>query len=205
MLQTILTSLGVFISTSIDYLVILLILFARLKKPSHKAHIYAGMSVGLAILLAFSLLSAFVISFVPEDWMVGLLGLVPLYMGIHYIFAGGEEADENAIMEKIKDSRSGRLFWTVALLTIASGGDNLAVYIPYFSTLDWAQILLVLLVFALGIIALVETSQAAADLPQVSETIEKYEKWIIPVVFIGLGLYILLENGTVQQMIEWLL
>lgn len=205
MFQTILTSLGVFISTSIDYLVILLILFAQLKKPSHKAHIYAGMSVGLAILLAFSLLSAFVISFVPEDWVVGLLGLVPLYMGIHYIFAGGEEADENAIMGKIKDSRSGRLFWTVALLTIASGGDNLAVYIPYFSTLDWAQILLVLLVFALGIIALVETSQAAADLPQVSETIEKYEKWIIPVVFIGLGLYILLENGTIQQIVEWLL
>lgn len=102
MLQTILTSLGVFISTSIDYLVILLIIFAQLKKPSHKAHVYVGMYVGMAILLAFSLLSAFVISFVPEDWMVGLLGLVPLYMGIHYIFAGEEEADENTIMEKSK-------------------------------------------------------------------------------------------------------
>lgn len=205
MFQTILTSLGVFISTSIDYLVILLIIFAQLKKSSYKTHIYAGMYAGMGILLAFSLLSAFVISFIPEDWMVGLLGLVPLYMGIHYIFAGEEEADENAIIEKIKDSRSGRLFWTVALLTIASGGDNLAVYIPYFSTLDGSQILLVLIVFALAIIVLVEISQSVADLPQVSETIERHEKWIIPVVFIGLGLYILLENGTIQQILQGIL
>ena len=172
MFQTILTSLGVFISTSIDYLVILLIIFAQLKKSSYKTHIYAGMYAG---------------------------------MGIHYIFAGEEEADENAIIEKIKDSRSSRLFWTVALLTIASGGDNLAVYIPYFSTLDGSQILLVLIVFALAIIVLVEISQSVADLPQVSETIERHEKWIIPVVFIGLGLYILLENGTIQQILQGIL
>ncbi|MFU0569888.1 cadmium resistance transporter, partial [Gardnerella vaginalis] len=33
------------------------------------------------------------------------------------------------------------------------------------------------------------------------ETVEKYEKVIVPVVFIGLGLYILIENGTINYFI----
>jgi cadmium resistance protein CadD (predicted permease) len=35
-----------------------------------------------------------------------------------------------------------------------------------------------------------------ASLDFVSEKIEKYERWIVPIVFIGLGIYIMFENGT---------
>ncbi|MGY4105806.1 cadmium resistance transporter, partial [Ignavigranum ruoffiae] len=32
--------------------------------------------------------------------------------------------------------------------------------------------------------------------------VEKYEKIIVPVVFIGLGFYILIENGTINYFIS---
>lgn len=59
---------------------------------------------------ACCLLSILVISFVLEDWMVGLLSLILLYTGIHCIFIGKEEIDGNVVMEKVKDSGVGHLF-----------------------------------------------------------------------------------------------
>ena len=40
--QTIISAIGVYISTSIDYLIILFILFAQLSQNKQKWHIYAG-------------------------------------------------------------------------------------------------------------------------------------------------------------------
>ncbi|AXF57983.1 hypothetical protein DT065_12805 [Salicibibacter kimchii] len=37
-----------------------------------------------------------------------------------------------------------------------------------------------------------------------SEKIEKYERWIVPIVFIGLGLYIMYANGTFNTLISLL-
>ncbi|MFU0525780.1 cadmium resistance transporter, partial [Gardnerella vaginalis] len=55
--------------------------------------------------------------------------------------------------------------------------------------------------FALGILILCKLSQNLASISAIGETVEKYEKVIVPVVFIGLGLYILIENGTINYFI----
>ena len=44
--QTIISAIGVYISTSIDYLIILFILFAQLSQNKQKWHIYAGQYLG---------------------------------------------------------------------------------------------------------------------------------------------------------------
>lgn len=88
MFQTILTALGVYISTSIDYLFILLILFTQLDKSSQKGHIYAGQYLGTGILIAVSLVAAFAIRFIPQEWMIGLLGLIPIFLGIRFAIVG---------------------------------------------------------------------------------------------------------------------
>ncbi|MER2110922.1 MAG: CadD family cadmium resistance transporter [Desemzia incerta] len=204
--QTIISAVGVYISTSIDYLFILIILFAQLQYRKQKWHMYAGQYLGTGLLVAVSLVAAYVVNFVPEEWMIGLLGLIPIYLGIRFAIVGeGEEEEEDEIIEKLEQSKSNQLFWTVALLTIASGGDNLGIYIPYFASLDWAQILVVIIVFAIGIIVLCEVSRALSSIPLVSETIEKYERIIVPVVFIPLGIYIMFENGTIQTIWNFLL
>ena len=87
------------------------------------------------------------------------------------------------------------------MLTIASGGDNLGIYIPYFASLDWSQTLVALLVFAIGIIIFCELSRVLSSMPLISETIEKYERIVVPLVFITLGLYIMYENGTIEPTI----
>ncbi|HHA9194292.1 TPA: CadD family cadmium resistance transporter [Streptococcus pneumoniae] len=197
--QTIISAIGVYISTSIDYLIILIILFAQLSQNKQKWHIYAGQYLGTGLLVGASLVAAYVVNFVPEEWMVGLLGLIPIYLGIRFAIVGEDaEEEEEEIIERLKQSKANQLFWTVTLLTIASGGDNLGIYIPYFASLDWSQTLVALLVFVIGIIIFCEISRVLSSIPLIFETIEKYERIIVPLVFILLGLYIMYENGTIE-------
>lgn len=197
--QTIISAIGVYISTSIDYLIILIILFSQLSQNKQKWHIYAGQYLGTGLLVGASLVAAYVVNFVPEEWMVGLLGLIPIYLGIRFAIVGEDaEEEEEEIIERLEQSKANQLFWTVTLLTIASGGDNLGIYIPYFASLDWSQTLVALLVFVIGIIIFCEISRVLSSIPLIFETIEKYERIIVPLVFILLGLYIMYENGTIE-------
>ncbi|HGS3036983.1 TPA: CadD family cadmium resistance transporter [Streptococcus pneumoniae] len=197
--QTIISAIGVYISTSIDYLIILIILFAQLSQNKQKWHIYAGQYLGTGLLVGASLVAAYVVNFVPEEWMVGLLGLIPIYLGIRFAIVGEDaEEEEEEIIERLEQSKANQLFWTVTLLTIASGGDNLGIYIPYFASLDWSQTLVALLVFVISIIIFCEISRVLSSIPLIFETIEKYERIIVPLVFILLGLYIMYENGTIE-------
>ena len=204
--QTIISAIGVYISTSIDYLIVLIILFAQLSQNKQKWHIYAGQYLGTGLLVGVSLVAAYVVNFVPEAWMVGLLGLIPIYLGIRFAIVGeGEEEEEEEIIERLEQSKANQLFWTVTLLTIASGGDNLGIYIPYFASLDWSQTLVALLVFAIGIIIFCELSRVLSSIPLISETIEKYQRIIVPLVFIPLGLYIMYESGTIETFLNFIL
>lgn len=201
--QTIISAIGVYIFTSIDYLIIL---FAQLSQNKQKWHIYAGQYLGTGLLVGASLVAAYVVNFVPEPWMVGLLGLIPIYLGIRFAIVGeGEEEEEEEIIERLEQSKANQLFWTVTLLTIASGGDNLGIYIPYFASLDWSQTLVALLVFAIGIIIFCELSRVLSSIPLISETIEKYQRIIVPLVFIPLGLYIMYESGTIETFLNFIL
>ena len=205
--QTIISAIGVYISTSIDYLIVLIILFAQLSQNKQKWHIYAGQYLGTGLLVGVSLVAAYVVNFVPEAWMVGLLGLIPIYLGIRFAIVGEgeEEEEEEEIIERLEQSKANQLFWTVTLLTIASGGDNLGIYIPYFASLDWSQTLVALLVFVIGIIIFCEISRMLSSIPLIFETIEKYERIIVPIVFILLGLYIMYENGTIETFLNFIL
>ncbi|XUA37715.1 CadD family cadmium resistance transporter (plasmid) [Enterococcus faecium] len=198
MLQNILSALAVYISTSIDYLFILLIIFSQNHTKKGLRQIFFGQYLGTGILVAISLFAAYVLNFIPQDWIIGLLGLIPIYLGIRVAFVGEEEEEEGEVVEKLGSRGTNRLFWTVSLITIASGGDNLGIYIPFFTSLSFSEIVTSLIVFAISVAVLCYISYKFAKISFVSETLEKYERIIVPIVFIGLGIFIMIENGTIR-------
>lgn len=153
------------------------------------------------MLVAFSLFAAYVLNLIPEDWIIGLLGLIPLYLGIRIAFKGEQDEDEEEVLEKMEAVGGNRLFWTVALITVASGGDNLGIYIPYFTSLTGIEIGVALIVFAISVAILCYISYRLSKITLISETIEKYQRVIVSLVFIGLGIYIMMENGTIQTLL----
>ena len=69
-------------------------------------------------------------------------------------------------------------------------------FVPYFTTLNLANLIVTLLTFLVMIYLLVFSAQKLAQVPSVGETLEKYSRWFIAVVYLGLGMYILIENNS---------
>lgn len=195
LITTIFSAVAAYVATSIDYVIILLILFSQTMKKGQLKSIVIGQYLGTAILVGVSLLAAYGLTLVPAHW-VGLLGLIPIYLGIKVWKREEEENDEEDLLSRLSSGESNRLFVTITVITLAAGGDNIGVYIPYFSTLNLSETVLMLVVFAIMTAVLCYLSYRLASVKSVSEAIEKWERWIVPVVFIGLGILIMLENGT---------
>ena len=94
MIQTIVTSILYIVDIS-DFLVILLMFFARAKTRKEYRDIYIGQYVGSVTLIVISLFFAFVLNYVPEKWILGLLGLIPIYLGIKVAIYGDSDGEES--------------------------------------------------------------------------------------------------------------
>ncbi|WP_068672957.1 CadD family cadmium resistance transporter [Oceanobacillus sp. Castelsardo] len=204
MIATALTAAAVYVATGIDYLIILILLFSQIKKGQAK-HIWIGQYIGTAIIIAASLLVALGITWlIPEQWVLGLLGLIPLYLGIKIWIMGEEDESESNILSLFSSNRFNQLYLTVTFIVLSSSADDFSIYIPYFTTLNTIEILVASIVFFIMVGVLCFISYRLASLDFVSEKIEKYERWIVPIVFIGLGIYIMFENGTLKALFSFL-
>lgn len=203
MIATLLTAIAVYIATGIDYLIILILLFSQIKKGQMK-HIWIGQYLGTVIIITVSLLAAYGVNFIPQQWIVGLLGLIPIYLGVKVWIKGEEDADESNILSLLSSDRFNHLYLTVTFIVLASSADDFSIYIPYFTTLNAIEIPIVMLVFFIMVGVLCYVSYRLASVNYISEKIEEYERWIVPIVFIGLGLYIMYENSTINTIFSLL-
>lgn len=204
MIQTIVTAAILYIVTAVDLLVILLIFFARAKTRKEYRDIYIGQYVGSVALIVVSLFFAFVLNYVPEKWILGLLGLIPIYLGIKVAIYDDCEGEKRAKKE-LNEKGLSKLVGTVAIVTIAScGADNIGLFVPYFVTLSVTNLLITLFVFLILIFFLVFTAQKLANIPGVGEIVEKFSRWIMAVIYIALGLFIIIENDTIQTILGFI-
>ncbi|WP_180542251.1 CadD family cadmium resistance transporter [Staphylococcus haemolyticus] len=204
MFQPIVTAAILYIATALDLLVILLMFFARAKTRKEYRDIYIGQYVGSVALIVISLFFAFVLNYVPEKWILGLLGLIPIYLGIKVAIYGDSDGEERAKKE-LNEKGLSKLVGTIAIVTIAScGADNIGLFVPYFVTLSVTNLLITLFVFLILIFVLVFTAQKLANIPGVGEIVEKFGRWIMAVIYIALGLFIIIENDTIQTILGFI-
>ena len=204
MIQTIVTAAVLYIATALDLLVILLMFFARAKTRKEYRDIYIGQYVGSVALIVISLFFAFVLNYVPEKWILGLLGLIPIYLGIKVAIYGDSDGEERAKKE-LNEKGLSKLVGTIAIVTIAScGADNIGLFVPYFVTLSVTNLLITLFVFLILIFFLVFAAQKLANIPGVGEIVEKFGRWIMAVIYIALGLFIVIENDTIQTILGFI-
>ena len=195
MIQNIVTSIILYSGTAVDLLIILMLFFAKRKSRKDIINIYLGQFLGSVSLILLSLLFAFVLNYIPSKEILGLLGLIPIFLGLKVLLLGDSDGEAIAKDGLRKDNKN--LVFLVAMITFAScGADNIGVFVPYFTTLNLANLIVALLTFLVMIYLLVFSAQKLAQVPSVGETLEKYSRWFIAVVYLGLGIYILIENNS---------
>ena len=195
MIQNVITSIILYSGTAVDLLIILMLFFAKRKSRKDIINIYLGQFLGSGSLILLSLLFAFVLNYIPSKEILGLLGLIPIFLGLKVLLLGDSDGEAIAKEGLRKDNKN--LIFLVAMITFAScGADNIGVFVPYFTTLNLANLIVTLLTFLVMIYLLVFSAQKLAQVPSVGETLEKYSRWFITVVYLGLGIYILIENNS---------
>ncbi|WP_371601656.1 CadD family cadmium resistance transporter [Streptococcus sp. 27098_8_134] len=199
MVQNVVTSIILYSGTAVDLLIILMLFFAKRKSRKDIINIYLGQFLGSVSLILLSLLFAFVLNYIPSKEILGLLGLIPIFLGLKVLLLGDSDGEAIAKDGLRKDNKN--LIFLVAMITFAScGADNIGVFVPYFTTLNLANMIVTLLTFLVMIYLLVFSAQKLAQVPSVGETLEKYSRWFIAVVYLGLGMYILIENNSFDML-----
>lgn len=199
MIQNVVTSIILYSGTAVDLLIILMLFFAKRKSRKDIINIYLGQFLGSVSLIFLSLLFAFVLNYIPSKEILGLLGLIPIFLGLKVLLLGDSDGEAIAKDGLRKDNKN--LIFLVAMITFAScGADNIGVFVPYFTTLNLANLIVTLLTFLVMIYLLVSSAQKLAQVPSVGETLEKYSRWFIAVVYLGLGMYILIENNSFDML-----
>lgn len=199
MIQNVVTSIILYSGTAVDLLIILMLFFAKRKSRKDIINIYLGQFLGSVSLIFLSLLFAFVLNYIPSKEILGLLGLIPIFLGLKVLLLG--DSDGEAIAKDGLRKNNKNLIFLVAMITFAScGADNIGVFVPYFTTLNLANLIVTLLTFLVMIYLLVFSAQKLAQVPSVGETLEKYSRWFIAVVYLGLGMYILIENNSFDML-----
>lgn len=199
MIQNVVTSIILYSGTAVDLLIILMLFFAKRKSRKDIINIYLGQFLGSVSLIFLSLLFAFVLNYIPSKEILGLLGLIPIFLGLKVLLLGDSDGEAIAKDGLRKDNKN--LIFLVAMITFAScGADNIGVFVPYFTTLNLANLIVTLLTFLVMIYLLVFSAQKLAQVPSVGETLEKYSRWFIAAVYLGLGMYILIENNSFDML-----
>lgn len=187
-----------FITTNIDDVFILVLMFSN--RALSKRNVVAGQYAGIATLIVISLLGS-AIGLIVDPAYIGLLGLMPIYLGCKAAWHRFQHHDSSCSTEhdelKLKNIRSNfHQVISIAGVTVANGGDNIGVYVPLFAPYSWYEQTIVVAVFLVMTACWCAGANYLLKHPVMEASIDRYGHMVVPFVFILLGIFILYESGT---------
>ena len=187
-----------FIITNIDDAFVLVTFFAEAATPSSDLtplKITLGQYTGFTVIVAVSLIGyAVAVALPPEP--IGFLGLLPLLLGVWRFFGlllspRDEEEDRRPDSNRSATARS---VLKVALVTVMNGGDNIGTYIPLFSQTKGAEIAVYVVTYYILLGVWLFAAFLIMKQKHVLRIAKKYAFFIIPFLYIGLGIYIVVKS-----------
>lgn len=193
-----LVALGVtaFVATNLDDILLLVLFFSNSRYRARD--VFIGQATGIGFLVIISLFLSLVVSTILRPW-VGILGLLPVLIGAREMILRRHNADDGddapRPSNKVLQLAPGRdRALAVAGVTVANGGDNLAVYTALFSTHSSSETIvllqtfvILLLIWLYGVYYLVRRSAVADKIQRVGHA-------IFPYALIALGIFIMIEG-----------
>nr|WP_132867034.1 cadmium resistance transporter [Scytonema millei] len=196
-----------FVATNIDDIIVLLLFFSQISANFRPRHIIIGQYLGFTTIVFASLPGFFGGLIVPREW-IGLLGLLPIIIGIKQLVDRDTEAAQVQTVTSFENSSypnpSVSLLlsllnpqtYKVAAVTVANGGDNISIYIPLFAGTKLTSLGIILAVFFLMVGVWCAIAYLLTRQPTLANLLSRYGQPIVPFILIGLGLFIMYERGT---------
>ncbi|WP_339216194.1 cadmium resistance transporter [Ornithinibacillus sp. FSL M8-0202] len=205
--DVIISGIIAFASTNLDDLIVLMSLYSMRNSTFKTHHIVIGQYLGIGLLTCVSIIAAFGLLLFPEHW-IGLLGLIPIFIGVHMFMnnfrnakSSVVEGEKTVLKLHLRNSFFNNTF-LVASITIANGGDNIGIYIPFFALYSLSQIFVIVVIFSILIAVWCYIGFRLATLPMIKKAVEKYGGIVIPFVFIGIGIHVIVSSGTWEHFLS---
>lgn len=198
--QTLGTACSSFAATNIDDMFVLVTFFAETasSKTVTPLRIVLGQYLGFTVIMLVSMIGYAVAVALPSE-PIGFLGLLPMLLGIWkllelYFPDHEEEFEINGGFWKV--------ILSLSLITIMNGGDNIGTYIPLFSQARGAEIAVYIVTFyiLLGVWCL--AGWLIMKQKHILRVAEKYARFVVPFLYVGLGLFIIINSNCYPWSIE---
>ena len=181
-----------FVATNIDDIFVLMIFFSSLAYSIRQ--IVLGQYIGIGLLIAISGIGS-LIAFVVPTYVIGLMGIVPIAIGIKHLVEVRRKDNPSRQVVQDKKNKSYLSFLSVAAVTFSNGGDNIGVYIPLFSKYNTiSEIFALTTVFIAMTAVWCIAAYYFVNHPLIASRIRHTGNIILPFVLIGLGIYVLTDS-----------
>ncbi|KJZ74926.1 hypothetical protein HIM_05657 [Hirsutella minnesotensis 3608] len=195
------TACSSFAITNIDDMFVLVTFFveASTSRTTTPLKITLGQYVGFTVIIIISMIGYGVSLVLPSE-PIGFLGLLPVLLGVWKLFdLILHIQEEEAEMSNVAGMKS---ILKVSAVTVMNGGDNIGTYIPLFSQAKGAEIAVYVVVYyiLLGVWCLV--AFLVMKQKHVLRVTEKYARLVVPFLFVGLGVYIVVKSSCYPWSIE---
>ncbi len=198
------TGAAAFIATNIDDIVILTLFFSQLSATFRRRHIVVGQYLGFAALIIVSLpgfLGGFIL---PQRWL-GLLGLLPIAIGLSGLLNRDEDTEQVEEETELSDPSTLASFlspqaYSVAAITVANGSDNVGIYVPLFASSTLESLVAILGVFFVMVGVWCYAAYKLTCQSAIADLLTRYGNTLVPFVLIGLGVFIVLESRALTPL-----
>jgi cadmium resistance protein CadD (predicted permease) len=172
-------SVTTFAATNIDDAFLLTLFFAR-RIPARR--IVAGQYVGFAAIVGISLIGVWGALAIPHRWF-HFLGVLPLAIGIKRLLQArhATAGDPRASSESLA---------AIAFVTLSNGADNIGIYVPFF-VIARANLWMILSVYSALVALWCFVGRWLGNHPLILRSVDRWGHWAVPLVFVGLGIYVL--------------
>jgi cadmium resistance protein CadD (predicted permease) len=189
-----------FVGTNVDNTLIPMAMVAG--APVDRAHrIAAGQVLSFWFIVALAGgTAAALFEFSPAA--VGLLGLVPLAIGVNGMLGWrrsrreGDRPGSGSGMSRSERRAVGQSVIGAALVTLGASGDNLAAFIPLFRVGGAARLAVILAVFAVGEVVVTALILAGGRHPRARSVMTRLGELAVPVLLCGIGVLVMVQAGT---------
>jgi cadmium resistance protein CadD (predicted permease) len=209
--STLIIGFSVAVATTFDDNLYLTAFFGKVNRIFRPKHIILGEYVGFSVLVLASLPGYFGSLIIPDTW-IGLLGFLPVFIGIAHLMSRDEEEDTVQTVSVKLPSRAqfkhhNKSLWAtirdpqtyrVSAVTIANGGNNIGIYVPLFASSNFPSLGIILFACYLTVGLWCFLSYHLTRNPLMAPVLTRYGRKICPFILIWLGLSILIENQTYQ-------
>ena len=172
-------SIATFAATNIDDAFLLTFFFAqRISTP----RIVVGQYIGFTAIVGVSLIGVWSVLAIPHRW-IHFLGVLPLAIGIKHLLQARR-------IELEAPWSSNRNTLSIAVITLSNGADNIGVYVPFFVR-SRVYLWLILMVYAVLVALWCFVGRWLGGHSFVLRSVDRWGHWVAPLIFVGLGIYVL--------------